>query len=336
MNSRCEAYIESARKAARWIVDRQKADGSLFDVEAGVGGYYKVPYALGISGFATEAMRLLRWVRAHHFTPEGDFRGPSRKAMLSVHDDWPTYSNSWLVQGAHRLGQFDLSFKGADFLLSHQAPCGGFRSVEAGKPYVDCLSTSWPGLAQLTVGRLESAAAAEQCLRRLVAAQPDPTRFYFRMTTDGELITEVPEGAALGYYVDAQCPQQIYFFPGIAMIFLCRWHLATGDAASLDAARAIFDFAERCQDDVYCFPPSGKLGLGCALLASITGEAKPRQAAQAVGDYLVRTQRADGAWILPDVEVYRMIEDKEDPELLTDVTAEFATFLCEMAAVLWR
>ena len=29
----------------------------------------------------------------------------------------------------------------------------------------------------------------------------------------------------------------------------------------------------------------------------------------------------------------RLLE-QEDPELLTDVTAEFATFLCEMAAVL--
>lgn len=334
MNTRCDTYLESARRASRWIVGRQNADGSLFDVEAGVGGYYKVPYALGISGFATEAVRLLRWVREHHFTREGDFRGPSQKATLSFHDDWPTYSNSWLVQGAHRLGQFDLSFGGAKFLLSHQAPCGGFLSVEAGKPFVECLSTSWAGLAELTVGQLDPAAAAAECLQRLVAAQPDPTRFYFRMTPDGELITDVPEGAALGYHVDAQSPHQIYFHPGIAMIFLCRWHLATGDANALDAAQTIFDFTQRCQDDVYCFPPSGKLGFGCALLGSITGDARPRKAAETLGDYLVETQHEDGYWVLPDVEVYGAIEDKKDPELLTDVTAEFATFLCEIAAIL--
>ena len=334
MKSRCETYLESARRAAGWIVGRQQPDGSLFDVEAGIGGYYKVPYALGIAGFATEAVRLLRWVRTHHFTSEGDFRGPTRKATLGFHDDWPAYGNSWLVQGAHRLGQFDLSFGGAKFLLSLQAPGGGFRSLEGGKAYVDCLSTSWAGLAELTVGQLESAARAAECLKRLVARQPDPTRFYFRMTTGGELITEVPDGGALGYYVDAQCSEQIYFHPGIAMIFLCRWHLATGDAGSLDAARTIFDFTQRCQDDVYCFPPSGKLGLGCALLGSITGEAKPRQAAEVLGDYLVRTQRDEGYWILPDVEVYRAIADKEDPELVTDVAAEFATFLCEIAALL--
>ena len=53
-----------------------------------------------------------------------------------------------------------------------------------------------------------------------------------------------------------------------------------------------------------------------------------------MGDYLVRTQRDDGYWILPDVEVYRIIEDKEDPELVTDVAAEFAAFLCEIAALI--
>jgi len=334
MNSRCETYLESARRAARWIVDRQRPDGSLFDVEAGIGGYYKAPYALGVSGFAAEAVRLLRWVRAHHFTAEGDFRAPSRKATLSFHEAWPAYGNSWLVQGAHRLAQFDLSFRGAEYLLTLQTPCGGFSLVEEGKLSVDCLSTSWAGLAELTVGRVESAAAAAECLERLVAQQPDPTRFYFRMTTDGELVTDVPDGAALGYYVDAQTPEQIYFHPGIAMVFLCRWHLASGNASSLEAAGTIFEFTERCQDDVYRFPPSGKLGLGCALLASITGAAAPQRAAETLGDYLVETQQGDGYWILPDVEVYRMIEDKEDPELVTDVAAEFATFLCEIAALL--
>jgi hypothetical protein len=53
-----------------------------------------------------------------------------------------------------------------------------------------------------------------------------------------------------------------------------------------------------------------------------------------LGDYLVETQHQDGYWILPDVEVYAAIKDKEEPELLTDVTAEFATFLCEIAALL--
>ena len=91
--------------------------------------------------------------------------------------------------------------------------------------------------------------------------------------------------------------------------------------------------SERCQGDVYCFPPSGKLGFGCALLAAISGDPKARQAAWSVADYLASTQRDDGSWILPDVAIYEIIEDKGDPEILLDVTAEFTAFLCEIAAL---
>ena len=327
-------YIDSARRAVRWIVEQQRPDGSFFEVDAGIGGYYKVPYALGMSGFIPEAMRLLGWVRTHHLTRAGDFRAPSRKATLAVHDDWPTYGNAWLIQGAHRLGRFDLSIPGAEFLLRHQAACGGFCALENGKQYVECVGTSWAGLAQLTVGNREAASAAARCLGRLVDQQNNSSRFYFRMTPDGELITDVPDGQALAYFVDSARTGQIYFHPGIAMIFLCRYHMATGEASALRTAEIIFDFTGRCQDDVYCFPPSGKLGLGCALLAMVTGDRQARDAAASVASYLVRTQTDAGFWRLPDEEVYQSIAWKDDPEILMDITAEFATFLQEIAAAM--
>ena len=332
MATDCDKYTESARRGAGWIVERQRSDGSFFDVEAGIGGYYKVPYALGVSGFVPEAIRLLRWVKAHNFTSEGDFRAPSRKATLAVHDNWPAYGNGWLIQGAHRLAQFDLSCRGAKFLLRHQVPCGGFHALENGQPFVECVGTSWAGLAQLTVGNHEVATAAAGCLERMVSGQPRTDRFYFRMTPHGELITDVPEGEALSHYVDCTRSKQIYFHPGIAMIFLCRYHLATGEASAVTAAETIFDFTRRCQDDVYCFPPSGKLGLGCALLAAITNNSDAHQAAGTVADYLVETQTADGSWQLPEEEIYRSIENKDDPEVVMDITAEFTTFLWEIAA----
>lgn len=334
MTDNRERYLQSARRAARWIVDRQRPDGSFFDVEAGVGGYYKVPYALAAAGFVPEAMRLFDWVRAHHFTAEGDFRAPSRKATLDFHEDWPMYSSAWLIQGAHRLGRFDLSFRGAEFLLGYQAACGGFHAPDRENSAIDTLGTSWAGLAELTVGNLDAARSAVRCIEGLVSQQPDPTRFYFRVTPEGTLVTDVPDGAELGYFVDSSRDQQIYFHPGIALVFLCRWHQATAEASALEAGRTIFDFTQRCQDDVYRFPPSGKLGFGSALLASITGNAKAGEAARSVADYLVSTQGDDGCWVLPDVAIYEIVEDKQDPEILLDVTAEFTAFLCEIAVLL--
>ena len=337
MNTTRDQWIDSARRGAQWIVQQQKSDGSFFDLEAGVGGYYKVPYALVVSGFLPEAMHLLRWVKAHHFTPEGDFRTAERKATLSAHDDWPTYANAWLIQGAHRLGQFDLSLRGAQLLLRHQTPCGGFQALDpqqGGQSYVECVGTSWSGLAELTVGNLDAARSAARCLQRLIDQQTDRSRFYFRMKLSGDLITDVPDGDALSYYVDTTRQKQIYYQPGIALIFLCRYCLATDDDQSMQAAQSIFNFTQRCAEDVYCFPPSGKLGLGCALLSALTNLKEARQAAQDVAAYMVSTQTDEGCWIIPDEAVYRAIKNKRDPEVVMDITAEFTVFLWEIASLL--
>ena len=334
MTSNPQQYVESARRAAQWIVDCQRPDGSFFDADMGISGYFKIPYALGISGFVPEAVRLLRWVAQNHFTAEGDFRSPRRKASTTKHDDWPTYSNAWLIQAAHRLNQFDLSFHGAEYLLKHRAPCGGFHALENGKPYIECLCTAWAGMAQLSVGNITVAAGVAQCLQSLVDQQPDPSRFYFRTTTDGQLITDVPDGAALGYYVDSTREDQIYYHPGVAMIFLCRYYLATGEASALRTAETIFAFSERCRPDVYAFPPSGKLGVGCALLASITGKPEPRRAAESVADYLVATQQPDGYWRLPEVDIYRTITNKDSLEITMEISSEFTAWLWEIVALL--
>ncbi len=334
MTSNPQQYVESARRAAQWIVDRQRPDGSFFDADLGISGYFKIPYALGISGFFPETVRLLRWVAQNHFTAEGDFRAPRRKASTTKHDDWPTYSNSWLIQAAHRLDQFDLSLRGAEYLLRHRAPCGGFHALEDGKPYVECLGTSWSGMAQLTVGNLTAAAGVAQCLQSLVNQQPDANRFYFRMTTDGQLITDVPDGAALAYYVDSTQEGQIYYHPGVALIFLCRYYRATGEASVLGTAETIFAFTERCRPDAYAFPAAGKLGVGCALLASITGKGEPRRAAETLADYLLDTQQPDGYWRLPEVEIYRTIKNKDSLEVTMEITSEFTAWLWEIAALL--
>ncbi len=38
---------------------------------AGIGGYYKVPYALATTGFTPQATRLLTWVRVNHLIYSG-------------------------------------------------------------------------------------------------------------------------------------------------------------------------------------------------------------------------------------------------------------------------
>ena len=331
----CEAahrFFEAAERGIAWIAAQQRPDGSFCNPEDGVGSYYKVPYAMALTGHQREALHLLTWVAEHHFTADGDFRAPERKARNPVHEGWPAYSNAWIIQGAHRVGRWDISLRGAGWLLRHQAPSGAFYALDGERRYMEPVCTSWGGLAVLTTGHVEEARRAGDLLVSLVEAQPDPERFYFQMDTKGRIVTDVPTGSESSYYVDAAARRQIYYNPGIALIFLSHLYRATGEERYLNAGKKILLFTERCADDVHRFPPSGKLGLGCALMYGITGSPQGRRAALAVGEYLVETQELDGFWRLPDVEPYSSREDRDSYDVRLDLSAEFTAFLAEIAS----
>lgn len=334
MHSSIAQLTASARRGVAWILAQQHENGAFCAPEDGIGSYYKVPSALAMAGEWRAAHRLLTWVADHHLTPDGDFRAPERKAHEPLHEAWPAYANAWLIQGAHRVGRWDLSQKGMTYLARWQAPQGGYYALDGDRKFLEPVGMAWGGLAALTTGHCTAAQLAGDRLVHLVALQPDLTRFYYRMDDTGKLLTDVPAGAALNYYVDAGKTKQIYYNPGIALIFLCHLYRATGAERYLQAARVIFAFTNRCAADVHRFPPSGKLGLGCALLYALTGDIQAQAAALAVGAYLVETQGRDGVWRLPDEEPYASLKQRESFDVLLDITAEFTTFQLEMAALL--
>ena len=327
-------FQASANRGIAWMLAQQRADGSFCAREDGVGGYYKVPYALALAGQLRPAQRLLNWVAEHHFTAAGDFRAPERKAREPIHDSWPVYANAWLILGAQRLGRWDLARRGMAFLCNYQLPIGGFYALNGEHPFLEPVGMAWGGLAALSTGYLAEAQRAGNLLVRMVEQQPDAQRFYFRMDAQGQLITNAPPGSELQTYVDATRPKQIYYNPGIALIFLCHLYRATGEGAYLQTAEQILTFTERCAADVHRFPPSGKLGCGAALLYALTGSPVARRAAANVGAYLVETQNAAGWWGLPDEEPYSSLANKDSFDVLLDITAEFSTFLLEIAALI--
>jgi hypothetical protein len=172
-------------------------------------------------------------------------------------------------------------------------------------------------MAALMTGHVPQARRAGDLLMRLVADQPDPGRFYYRMDEKGALVTEVPAGSELFYFVDAGRPKQIYYNPGIAMIFLLHLFRATGEETYLNASRGTFAFTERCAADV-----------------SITGMTAAREAAVAVGNYLVESQTAEGTWRLPDEELYASVHDKDGFEVRLDICSEFCTWLIGIGALI--
>src|SRR5436190_18666062 len=90
-------------KGGAYLLPKQRKDGSF---GADIYDYYKTLMAFQVCGFNNEANALCNWIRHHALTPEGDF-GPRQDRTFSY-----VYANSWIVLGAHRLGQFDISQKG--------------------------------------------------------------------------------------------------------------------------------------------------------------------------------------------------------------------------------
>ncbi|MCB0186986.1 MAG: hypothetical protein KDE31_22120, partial [Caldilineaceae bacterium] len=133
----------AAGRGVAWILAQQRADGSFCDPDAGVGAYYKVPSTLAVAGEWRAAHRLLQWVAEHHLTASGDFRAPERKAQEPIHESWPAYANAWLIQGAQRVGRWDIARQGMAFLQTLQLPSGGYYALDGDTQFLEPVGTSW-------------------------------------------------------------------------------------------------------------------------------------------------------------------------------------------------
>ncbi|MBM3476792.1 MAG: terpene cyclase/mutase family protein [Armatimonadetes bacterium] len=321
------AYRQAAVKAVRWLLSHQNEDGSINPVDQGIAAYYKVPYAFSLAGRTPEAVRLLTWVRENAFTEEGDYSG--RYPRVGAHQVYYHYANSWLICGAQRLGQFDLSMRGVDFLLSMQHPeSGGFltrgpESALSGEQ--DLMSTCMAGMACLYTGRTEEAARVGDHLGRIWEKQPTASkRLYFTMHQGEQLITNFPEDDAVLRVVDATKPAQHYVIPGLATAFLVRLWYATGERKYLQTAHEYAEFGDLCGEDRYTTLPSGWFGWGAALLYQATGNANYQRIASTVADFLVENQLETGTWGDPEIVA------PEDMHIIVDSTAELAILICEV------
>jgi hypothetical protein len=312
-----ELYRQAAQRGAQWLMAQQNSDGSFIrpDIQADV--YHKGAFALGISGHVAEAMRLLNWIKANDLAEGGRLRHFDAGLAL--------YKTSWICQGAHRLARFDISLAVIEYILSCQAPCGGFFQVVEGSDYVEPVCSSWAGMSCVYAGRLEAARLAANCLLSTIEQQPSNERFYYWMSPDGKLATEDAPISGNAPFIDATKPQQAYYCSGIIGLFLARLYQATGDQAYLEGAKQVFDFSLRCAEDAYAYPPSGKSAVGAAVLHTITGDPRAKSAALTFAEYLLQEQSPEGWWKNPHAD---------DAIVRLDHTAEFVVWLNEIVAAL--
>ena len=294
-------FKEARDRGGAYLVDRQHPDGSFDMSDAGLGMYFTIPVALQVSGHSNEASRLLQWVRTKAMTPDGDFGPRPPEADHVYHYAYP-YFNSWMIIGAHRLGQFDLSQRGMEFMLRFWDPeSGGFYSSlteRNAETKQDLWVVAGCGRAALYTGRLDVAKGVGRWMSTLMAAQPNYPQQMYTVYSRAQGLHTVPDpDDDVRYVVSNDATRDQYFFhPGIAGAFLALLYQATGEEEWLELAKEYMRFAEGANDYLFRVGRSGKVGWAASLLYTITGEGKYRDMAVRVGDNLIARQSAQGHW----------------------------------------
>jgi len=322
--------LDAARqRGIDYLHGQQRDDGAVGVPETdGLGPYYKTLWAFASAGAHEAGNRLATWVATSLLTPEGDLAGPCRGP---VHDNNYPYPAAWIAVGAHKLGRYDVSLPVVRFMRRLQHPAtGGFRLQRDREDAVqDVLNAGQAGNALLAAGDIDAALRAGAFLRTVWDAQPRPEEELFFVFKPGAgLRTEFPPERQRLHSIRIDAPRQPYFNSGMAAAFLARLTMATGDAAWAELGKRYLEISFHVLDEMYETAQVGKVGWGAALLYAVTGEQRYRAHAERVGEALLAQQDASGGWDNTGGYV--------SDAMRTEVTAEFAVLLDEMAGGLAR
>ena len=293
-----DRFRQARDKGCAYLLAKQQPDGAFGEPSPRVTEYYKVISAFQVCGHTNAANRLCNWVRIHGMTAEGDFGPRPDEADAYFY----AYYNTWVVIGAHRLGQFDLAEQGMEFLMDFWDPeSGGFYSSPTERD-ADTLQDLWvvSGCAQavLYTGRLDVARGTGRWMDRLMRAQPNYPKQLYSVYSRGSGLITLPDPDDDARYVMANDAgrDQYFFHPGIAGGFLARLYQATGEEQWLDLAKKFMVFAEGANDYLFRLLRAGKVGWAASVLYTLTGESKYHDMAVRVGDNIIDSQSDDGSW----------------------------------------
>ena len=317
--------LQRARdRGVEYVLQHQRADGAVGNPEKdGLGPYYKALWAFAAAGRTDEGNRLASWLAKNVLTEEGDFAGERRGKLF---DYSYAYPNAWLICGAHKLGRFDISRRGMEFLFLLQHDTGGFRIQRDNEDAPqDVLNSAQAGNACLFTGHAAEAKNVGRFLRTVWDAQPHPDRELFFVYKPGQgLRTEFAEDRQRMHSIRIDTPRQMYFNAGIAAAFLARLSMATGDGSWADLGRKYLGITFSVLDEMYETAQVGKVGWGSALVYGVTGDEKMLQLAGRVGDALLQQQTDTGGWDNTGGYVNDAVR--------IEVTCEFIVLLDEMIA----
>jgi hypothetical protein len=343
---KCRAAIA---RALEWLAASEARIAVLEDVAS----HYKAPYLYAAVGQPVLARRYASLFRHRYLQPDGDFRTrrdfkgwghlPCSPANRYI------YSNGWLVAGFQKMGAYGLAREGLDFIRRFQTAEGGFCSrydleTSAVVPdFQDTSSTSSAGLALLACGAIEEATRAGEFVLRVLDAQPQPGRFFFSSWLAGRgLMTDVfgeeDQNALRGrkqfcLSAEGDARQELVWLIGKPMKFLAKLYDATRDRRYLAGAGALFDFFHKLDEGRWENYANCKTMWGGAELYRHTGDARYRETATRILEWMCDSQRPWGGWV--HWLWYR--DDEAQPfsaalDLVQELCAEMSDTLFDLSA----
>ena len=305
---------------ASYILTQINVDGSFGNVDLGLAEYYKVPAALHCSGHDRAASLLCDWIRKKGIQQNGDF-GPRPTKLPDLWDYGYLYYNIWVVLGAQKLGYYDLSERGMNFLSTFwDSISGGFYchpNIHNEKTKQDLWVVAGCGIAALATSRMKESIGVAKWMDNLMELQPDYPDYLYSTYSRAEGLIINPN-IRYRMYRGAN-EDQFFFHPGIAGGFLASIYMATNDRKWLDLSIKYMDFVDNASDFLFDLPRSGKVGWAASLLYTITGDNKYKKIALRVGDILIGLQSDLGYWT-----------DMNSSDPNNDVTAELTYWLNEI------
>ncbi len=283
--------VEDCRKAIEKAVDfqtsYQRPDGGYIWDGYAKDAYHKQAYSWMMTGHIRESHKLLDWIVKNKLQVDGQ--------LADYNGD--VYKHAWLMQGAQRLGRFDVSYPVMNFLAGCQYSNGGFPHFKGDK-VIRAIGTAWTGVSALYAGNMEMAFECAKCCLIMQARQPREDRYYFQMKQDGSLFTEKDDPGA--GFIDTAQLKQCYWEVGFSMLLMCKMYQITHNQAYLESAEKFFEFTMRCREDAYAYWGSGKSALAAANYYMITDDQRARDASLRFMRFVTETQKPNGGFQYED------------------------------------
>lgn len=299
--SRALQRARSARQqGAQFLRNVIRDDGSVARTEQRV-TWYRIPWALAVSGEVAVANRMLDWIDRECFDDERGFHG-GIAWNAAANDHFNTYPETCLAYGAVLLRRLGIARR------AMAAASRGF-DPETGGVFMDrahmgpdegqlVFLTCQYGMSAALTGNQAEAIAVGQWLEHLWNAQPElPDRLYTVWTPAGGLATTVPDGQDARHYInDAHIERQYHYNGGIAAACLVHIGMLTGDEKWFALARKYEQFSIDSTPDQFNTRQVCKSAWGAGLLTLTTGSRDYAGWLVKLADWFADLQEADGSW----------------------------------------